>query len=291
MNAQFDQNRSDTIREGLVEVVHETTRRRLLGSNPILVAVGLVLAGAVVGAAASAAAVTLTSQDDEIGSPDNQIIPELGEPVDAPPGVLPGEPIISLLGQALSTTTSGDATIDIATRPVGTTHARVTVTPTSAGSLFFGTADDGNNPSVSYTEEDVQSGGQTYYDFPLDDSTVTIYIDAAPDVTAIITIEFLNYVPTKLGVNDSGDTYGTGGPGSSPDLIAVTGTGPGGGFISGYVYASDLNAFSPDHEGLPANPNQALEWQAERDVKYPNGWDIPVFDADGQTVLGSFHIG
>ena len=291
MNEQFDQGRSDTIREGLVEVVHQTARRRLLGSNRMLVGAGLVLAGALVGATASAAAVTLTTQNDQIGSPENQIIPELGEPVDAPPGVLPGQPIISLLGQALSTTTSGDATIDIATRPAGTTHARVTVTPTSAGLLFFGTAADGNNPSASYTDEDVQSGSYGYYDFPLDDSTVTIYIDADPDVTAIITIEFLNYVPTRLGVNDSGDTYGTESSGSLPDLIAVSGIGPDGAAVLGYAYASDLNSFSPDHDGLPADPEQAVEWQAERDAKYPDGWDIPVYEADGKTVIGTFHIG
>jgi hypothetical protein len=31
--------------------------------------------------------------------------------------------------------------------------------------------------------------------------------------------------------------------------------------------------------------------QAERDQKYPDGWDVPVYESDGVTRIGSFHVG
>jgi hypothetical protein len=31
--------------------------------------------------------------------------------------------------------------------------------------------------------------------------------------------------------------------------------------------------------------------QAERDQKYPNGWDVPLYESDGETQIGTFHIG
>ena len=44
--------------------------------------------------------------------------------------------------------------------------------------------------------------------------------------------------------------------------------------------------------GVPfefANLMDAL--QAERDQKYPNGWDFPLYESDGETQIGTFHIG
>lgn len=34
-----------------------------------------------------------------------------------------------------------------------------------------------------------------------------------------------------------------------------------------------------------------VKLQNERDQKYPNGWDIPVYESDGTTQIGTFHIG
>jgi hypothetical protein len=54
---------------------------------------------------------------------------------------------------------------------------------------------------------------------------------------------------------------------------------------------SDLTAFSPDHPGEPKNPEQALEWQNELAEIYPDGWTVPVYESDGETVIGKFQIG
>jgi len=40
-----------------------------------------------------------------------------------------------------------------------------------------------------------------------------------------------------------------------------------------------------------ANPDEAVRLQAERDARYPNGWDIPVYESDGTTEIGTFYIG
>jgi len=42
---------------------------------------------------------------------------------------------------------------------------------------------------------------------------------------------------------------------------------------------------------MPSSPAEAARWQRERDEKYPNGWDIPVYESDGTTRIGTFHIG
>ena len=69
------------------------------------------------------------------------------------------------------------------------------------------------------------------------------------------------------------------------------GDNPNGTHVEAYARTSDLNAMSPEHPGEPTSPAQALEWQDERGNKYPNGWDVPAYESDGTTQVGTFHIG
>ena len=82
--------------------------------------------------------------------------------------------------------------------------------------------------------------------------------------------------------NENGQTYGSASDASSPDeepdLIKAYGVD---GTI-GYVLKKDLDG------EMPNNPEEALEQQKNRP---PGGRDIPLYDVDGKTVIGVFHIG
>jgi hypothetical protein len=107
----------------------------------------------------------------------------------------------------------------------------------------------------------------------------------------VVAVQYVNYVQTALGVNARGETYGVAGPAGEPDLVGVVGLDAAGVAVDGYARATDLNAFGPDWPDVPSNPTEAMEWQAERDRKYPDGWDIPVFESDGETRIGTFRVG
>lgn len=290
--ATFNPDRADAIREQLINHAAEKPGLR----HRILLAIGLVVAGAVAGAGISAGAFA-ASGTLTFAQPSGMSIPDLPPAVSAPPGVTPGEPIIALLGQPLSLNVDALLEISLEDRPAAATHARVTITPTSAGHLTFGTDPGGNNPSGSWNDADInneaylQREPSTWYDFPLDDTVTTLFLTPT-GFTGIVTVQFVTHVPTTPGVNENGETFGSGGADSpdGTDLVAVIGTAPDGTQVEGYARSSDLNAFGPDHPGQPQNPDEALRWQEERDAKYPNGWDIPVFTSDGTTQIGVFHI-
>lgn len=83
-------------------------------------------------------------------------------------------------------------------------------------------------------------------------------------------------------VNERGQTYGNGpypaGPDQEPDLIAAVGVDG----TMGYVLKKDLDGEQPK------TPEEALAIQKSLPQ---GGYDIPLYDVDGKTVIGIFHIG
>lgn len=287
MTIQFSPERSAAIRDQLISSVRgrPARRRKALGAT-------LLLAGALVGAGASTAAFAATGSFAPAEIPVDQPTATLGDAVSAPPGTVPGSPVVSLLGSSEIVQVSGTKDLALEGIPVGATHVRVTLTMLSPGVISWGTDPEGNNQSMSALAADIGSpSADAWYDFPLEDATSKIYFTTSETATATAVVQYVNYVPTRLGVNAEGNTFGVdGGPDGAPDLVRVSGTGANGEQIEGYAWASDIAAFSPDHVAQPSDPEEALLWQAERDEKYPGGWDIPVYDEDGSTVIGTFHV-
>lgn len=91
-------------------------------------------------------------------------------------------------------------------------------------------------------------------------------------------------------VNAAGDTYGSvlwsGDPATEPDLIqADTTTG-----VTGYVRRVDLD--EADGSNV-TTPDEALAFQEQVDELVASGVTsvfIPVYEADGRTVIGEFEI-
>lgn len=168
----------------------------------------------------------------------------------------------------------------------------VTVAGLEPGTLFFGTTPSGNNPSGSWSEDEIaEDTASTYFDFPLDDDQHALYLTPSTGAVALVTTQYVTHVPTRLGVNENGHTYGVDGPAGTPDLIAVSGVDPDGELVDGYAWREQLLAYSPDAGPGPADPDEAQQMQADRDSTYPTGWDIPVYESDGTTQIGTFHIG
>jgi hypothetical protein len=278
MSQSIDASRSDIIREGLIGFVGQSLRPPR-SKRQALSAVGLLTAGLVVGGAVSAAvaAQVVGSQAPSRQSP-------------APLGTVPGTPIISLLGASASTLVDGSASIEIGEPLVGASHVRVTLTCTSAGTAAWGFDASGNNPGTTCDETDAANSATSSFDFPLEDER-TLTISSSDGLQSIITYQFVRFVETDWSVNERGETYGAANEKGSPDLVWVIGLSNSGERTEGFVRNRDLEAFGPDWEGQPTSPEQALEWQEARDLAYPNGWDVDLMKSDGQTVIGTFHIG
>ncbi|WP_439565761.1 hypothetical protein [Microcella sp.] len=284
MNPEFSQTRSDAIRAGLEHAVSVHTPDSVRRVPGWITGASLLIVGLVTGGAVSAAAVTGLQGVVSLVGPTNIAI-------EAPPGVLPGVPIISLLGETESYEITGEATVDLSAPPDGATHVRATISCLTVGSFNWGIDPTGNNPSIYCGAEDVTSGsGSASMDFPLDTGTQRIFAQTGPQGRALLVVQYVNYVPTALGRNASGETYGVAWTGLEPDLVAVDGIAPDGSSFVGYARATDLDAFGPDWPGQPSSPEEALEWQRERDERYPDGWEIPVYSSDGRTVLGRFLV-
>lgn len=277
MTVSFSSQRSDAIRAGLIGRAAPRSRRSQTWRGT-----ALVLAGALAGGGVSAVAFAAAgARPAPVAQPSGQPVPSLGAAIPAPAGVIPGSPIISLLGAPVTQAVNAAATTSLKSRPALATHARVTITPTKAGSLSFGTDPAGNNPSGSWTVDDIASGhGATWYDFPLDASVSDLHLRPAGGFAGAITIQYLHYVPTQVGVNARGQTYGVSGSGDrgEPDLVAVEATNG----KAGYANATDLQGT------MPTSPADAV---AQQQANQGRRHTIPVFESDGTTVIGEFSFG
>ena len=194
--------------------------------------------------------------------------------------------MIETVGDPITVTVDTATAVPLTGRPESATHARVTITPaapvTDAGSLVFGTDPGGNNPSFSWTLDDVEAGTNlnTTFDFPLDSSVTTLYFEPS-GFEWLVTIQYVIHVPTEFSVNAEGDSYGiSGDERGEPTLIAAVATNG----KDGYVYRQDLE----DADGTTAmksfkSPDEALAWQEAHAGEVIT---IPVYEADGKTQIG-----
>lgn len=280
----FSEQRSAAIQVGLERVVDHReapSRRRLPWVGVTAIALASALAGGALSTAVAGGLNPPISTVSPITNPDGTV--QSGNPgVPAPTGVQPGAPIISLLGTSVSQAVNGSQEIQLSP-PEGATHARVTLNCTTAGTLSWGLDAGGNNPSSTCYSSDVGQS-QSQMDFDLSNGNI-LYVAAADEAQAIVTVQFINQVETAWGVNSRGETFGATKPGfGEPNLVAVVATNG----QAGYVNAEEL----AEADGSAAaetfdSPEDALEWQ---DSMRGQSIDIPVYESDGTTVVGEFVI-
>ena len=268
---QFSPERSTAIRSLILEEIKGAPASAPTSRSWARAIAAFGLAGAITGGVVSAAA------------------SDLFWPNPGPGGL--GAPIVSVLEDGFTAAGTGSEEIPIPKAPAGATHLQVIFTCGSGGSFTWGT-DPVNNPGSSCSAAEIGSRqASASYDFPLTANTTTFFIDTGSENSWQTSARFLGKQPTVYGTNANGETYGVAGEGAEqPDLIAASGVDPNGQRVDGYARKVDLDAFSPDHPTLPSNPEEALAWQLERDQKYPDGWDIPIYSSDGITQIGVQHI-
>jgi hypothetical protein len=193
----------------------------------------------------------------------------------------PGTGVDSSLGNAITATRTGTATIDIGAPPATSTDLSLLLTCFTVGTFYFP-----NGSSLSCDAADLTHtppiDRQASEVVPLTAGVDTVTIKTNPNSTWSLQVMYLNQVTTPWGVNASGETYGVANQNGTPDLMAVT---INQGTTNGYVKESDLNCAGG---GGVKSLAEALAWDKGSQNR---NISIPVYESDGATVLGTFVIG
>ncbi|HEY5266871.1 MAG TPA: hypothetical protein VIJ40_08670 [Acidimicrobiales bacterium] len=193
----------------------------------------------------------------------------------------PGAPVDSPLGNLITATRTGTATIDIGIPPTTATDLSLSLTCLTVGSFEFP-----NGSSMSCDAADLSHSipidRQASEVVPLTVGVDTVTIRTSANATWMLQVTYVNQVTTAWGVNANGETYGVTNQNGTPDLVAVVFNH---GNTHGYVKESDLNCAAG---GGVASPAEALAWDK---VRQNRNISIPVFQSDGVTIIGAFVLG
>ena len=189
---------------------------------------------------------------------------------------LPGADVDTALAPSETAVHTGAATLDLGEAPADANTVDLAVTCLSPGTLTF---PDG--ASITCAAGDAGSGPDGSYSLPLNLGQTTLTIDADPDLHWSLVTTYLSRAATDWAVNARGQTYGVVNDRGTPDLIATTATNG----RNGYISREELEAAGG---GNPTSPEEALQDQADRAGKTIT---VPVYEADGTTVIGRLTIG
>lgn len=193
----------------------------------------------------------------------------------------PGGPIDTPLGNVITVTRAGSATIDLGPPPAKATNVSLTLT-----CLTVGTFKLSNGSAMSCDAADLRLPpplDQTASEVvPLMPGTDNITVTTSADASWTLRAMYVNQVTTPWGTNAAGETYGVQNQNGTPDLIAVL---VDQGQTQAYVKASQLDCAE---RGDVESPAQALIWNKESKNR---NISIPAYKSDGTTVIGTFIIG
>ena len=178
---------------------------------------------------------------------------------------LPGTTTVTSLGNIATATHTGTASIDLGPAPAHA--ATVVVDLTCLGNV--GKVSLATDPSIGSEGDSVEVDcALTRRTAHIDDAllpaagTTSIIITATPGTEWKAVAQYASSYITAWGVNAHGQTYGVDNGRGMPDLQAAQATNG----RQGYILTKQL--LHCDGEG-----------------------DIPVYESDGSTVIGQFHIG
>jgi hypothetical protein len=204
--------------------------------------------------------------------------PQSEEVVYETPGDLPGATTVIDLSPPVEVRASGTSAVDLGARPAAATGAKVSVSCLTPGRVVFpdGASLVCDEAPAEAEGSDPREEAYTVVDLEPGQTTLTIEARAGVGWRAIAT-----YVRTETsawGVNAKGETYGVQRDGKSPDLIATYATNG----RQGYAYVTELDG------PMPTSPEEALAWQEAQESRAER--TIPVYESDGETQIGEFHI-
>jgi hypothetical protein len=208
----------------------------------------------------------------------------------------PGSDVHVDLATPVVVNATGTTTVQLGTRPKDASEVYLQFLPHDAGTYKWGA----RGASETVTDSQVKNSAGLAASDPANMLVATYYIslpDLDPGRTALTittsdpslrwsaTLTWVSAHRTPWGVNAHGQTYGMQNTHGDPDLIAVSATNG----KDGYVYRKALD----DADGTTAaqgfhSPQDALDWQKKHQRQTTN---IPVYESDGTTKIGSFCVG
>ena len=181
---------------------------------------------------------------------------------------LPGAQIVDAIGPAVTQSYVGSSQVDIGEVAGGANAVQITIECTSPGAFDVSyLSDDGLATGVLWVcgDGEVPVGRRTPMEvMTLVDGQVDVQVSTDAETTWTATVQFVAAETTEWGVNANGQTYGVPNNNGEPDLTGVYASN----CEIGYIYSNHLS---------PADPDGQLA--------------IPVYESDGETVIGEFWIG
>jgi len=193
----------------------------------------------------------------------------------------PGAPVNSPVGNVITATRAGTATIDLGAPPASATDVSLALTCLSVGTFYFpnGSSMSCNSADMTHTPPIDRQASEVV---TLTRGVDTVTITTSPNATWTLQAMYVNQVTTPWGVNASGETYGVPNQNGTPDLVAVV---INQGSTHGYVKERDLNCAE---SGGVKSPAEALAWDK---ASQNRNISIPAYKSDGVTVVGAFILG
>ena len=191
---------------------------------------------------------------------------------------IPGGHVITPIGETISQSYVGSAIVELGPRPETANAVSFVLTCTSAGKIEIQTAPnegafgicgpEGASDPRNPEGVDVAPLGttMTVRDQLLADGQTSFAVTADPGMSWTVTARYVHTETTDWGVNANGQTYGGSNERGEPDLTAVMASN----CKIGYAKSDDFL--------LPHDPEEL-------------SYSIPVYESDGETVIGEFWIG
>lgn len=260
------------------EIVQRRARRR---ARTIHAGVG----GVVAAAAVAVTAALLISPPLSTQSDSQDIATEPPSPTetgrhDPDVGPLPGATTTIELSEPVAVTATGTSAVDLGPRPDGATAAKVSVVCLTAGRIVYpdGASVVCDRPAPASEIADPRSANYGVID--LAPGQTSLRFRAEADVEWKVVATYVRTETSEWGVNAKGESFGVQRHGKSPDLIAVVTTEG----KQGYAYVKDLDGRWP----VPTSPADAL---AQQEANEGRSHSVPVYESDGETIIGEYTIG
>lgn len=241
------------------------------------------IAGGVAAAAVAVTAAVLISSPPSTQSDSHDIATEPPSPnetvrYDPAVGPLPGATTAIELSEPVAVTRTGTSTVDLGSRPDGATAANVSVVCLTAGRIAYpdGASLVCDDPASESEIADPRSANYALID--LDPGQTSLRFQAKAEVGWKVLANYVRTETSEWGVNAKGETFGVQRHNKSPDLIAVVTTDG----KQGYAYVKDLDG------PMPTSPADAL---AQQEADEGRSRSVPVYESDGETIIGEHAIG
>lgn len=195
-------------------------------------------------------------------------------------GPLPGATTAIDLSEPVAVTETGTSTVELGSRPDGATAAIVSVACLTPGRIVYpdGASIVCDEPAGAGEIADPRSANYGLID--LGPGQTSLRFRAKADVRWKVVANYVRTETSEWGVNAKGETFGVQRNGKSPDLIALYTTDG----TQGYAYVKDLDGRFP----LPTSPADAL---AQQEADGGRSHPIPVYESDGETIIGEYTTG